>query len=46
MFFCGIVIHFFLLLFKIAGALAEEGCSLDQIVFKVTEVLKEIGQSQ
>uniref|UniRef100_H3CIW3 Triokinase/FMN cyclase n=1 Tax=Tetraodon nigroviridis TaxID=99883 RepID=H3CIW3_TETNG len=31
---------------KIAGALAEEGCSLDQIVLKVTEVLKAIGQSQ
>lgn len=46
MFFCGIVIHFFFYLFQIAGALAEEGCSLDQIVFKVTEVLKEIGQSQ
>ncbi|XP_056881859.1 triokinase/FMN cyclase isoform X2 [Takifugu flavidus] len=28
---------------KIAGALAEEGCSLDQMVLKVTEVLKEIG---
>ncbi|CAF94050.1 unnamed protein product, partial [Tetraodon nigroviridis] len=31
--------------FKIAGALAEEGCSLDQIVLKVTEVLKAIGQN-
>uniref|UniRef100_A0A8C4HBI6 Triokinase/FMN cyclase n=1 Tax=Dicentrarchus labrax TaxID=13489 RepID=A0A8C4HBI6_DICLA len=28
---------------KLAGALAEEGCSLDQIVSKVTEVLKGIG---
>lgn len=30
---------------QLAGALAEEGCSLDQIVVKVTEVLKEIGES-
>lgn len=29
---------------QLAGALAEEGCSLDQIVVKVTEVLKEIGE--
>ncbi|KAG8006044.1 Triokinase/FMN cyclase, partial [Nibea albiflora] len=28
---------------KLAGALAEEGCSLDQIVSQVTEVLKGIG---
>uniref|UniRef100_A0A8C6LQ56 Triokinase/FMN cyclase n=1 Tax=Nothobranchius furzeri TaxID=105023 RepID=A0A8C6LQ56_NOTFU len=28
---------------KLAGALAEEGCPLDQIVSKVTEVLKGIG---
>ncbi|XP_047448228.1 triokinase/FMN cyclase [Mugil cephalus] len=28
---------------KLAGALAEEGCSLDKIVSKVTEVLKGIG---
>ncbi|XP_060888045.1 triokinase/FMN cyclase isoform X1 [Labrus mixtus] len=28
---------------KLAGALAEEGCSLEQIVSKVTEVLKGIG---
>ncbi|XP_074555226.1 triokinase/FMN cyclase isoform X2 [Halichoeres trimaculatus] len=28
---------------KLAGALAEEGCSLDQIVSKMTEVLKGIG---
>ncbi|XP_041635559.1 triokinase/FMN cyclase [Cheilinus undulatus] len=28
---------------KLAGAMAEEGCSLDQIVPKVTEVLKGIG---
>uniref|UniRef100_A0A667YYG6 Triokinase/FMN cyclase n=1 Tax=Myripristis murdjan TaxID=586833 RepID=A0A667YYG6_9TELE len=28
---------------KLAGALAEEGCSLDQIVTKMTEVLKGIG---
>uniref|UniRef100_A0A3Q4HTX8 Triokinase/FMN cyclase n=1 Tax=Neolamprologus brichardi TaxID=32507 RepID=A0A3Q4HTX8_NEOBR len=28
---------------KLAGALAEEGCSLDQIVSKVTEILKGIG---
>ncbi|KAM3590268.1 uncharacterized protein V6R79_006860 [Siganus canaliculatus] len=28
---------------KLAGALAEEGCSLDQIVLKVSEVLKGIG---
>ncbi|KAM9408415.1 triokinase/FMN cyclase [Pholidichthys leucotaenia] len=28
---------------KLAGALAEEDCSLDQIVSKVTEVLKGIG---
>ncbi|XP_069028285.1 triokinase/FMN cyclase [Embiotoca jacksoni] len=28
---------------KLAGALAEEGCSLDQIVAKVTGVLKGIG---
>nr|XP_046236999.1 triokinase/FMN cyclase [Scatophagus argus] len=28
---------------KLAGALAEEGCSLDQIVLKVTEALKGIG---
>ncbi|XP_074480316.1 triokinase/FMN cyclase [Sebastes fasciatus] len=28
---------------KLAGALAEEGCSLDQIVSKVTDVLKGIG---
>lgn len=28
---------------KLAGALAEEGCSLDQIVSMVTEVLKGIG---
>uniref|UniRef100_A0AAX7SI05 Triokinase/FMN cyclase n=1 Tax=Astatotilapia calliptera TaxID=8154 RepID=A0AAX7SI05_ASTCA len=28
---------------KLAGALAEEGCSLDQIVSKVTEILKRIG---
>ncbi|XP_034531882.1 triokinase/FMN cyclase isoform X2 [Notolabrus celidotus] len=28
---------------KLAGALAEEGCSLDQIVSKVSEVLKGIG---
>lgn len=31
--------------FQLAGALAEEGCSLDQIVSKVTEVLKGIGES-
>lgn len=29
---------------QLAGALAEEGCSLDQIVVKATEVLKEIGE--
>ncbi|XP_056156247.1 triokinase/FMN cyclase [Lampris incognitus] len=28
---------------KLAGALAEEGCTLDQIVSKVTETLKGIG---
>ncbi|MEQ2232055.1 hypothetical protein ILYODFUR_007149 [Ilyodon furcidens] len=28
---------------KLAGALAEEGCSLDQIVSKMKEVLKRIG---
>ncbi|XP_035531505.1 triokinase/FMN cyclase [Morone saxatilis] len=28
---------------KLAGALAEEGCSLDQIVSKVTDLLKGIG---
>ncbi|XP_034713029.1 triokinase/FMN cyclase isoform X1 [Etheostoma cragini] len=28
---------------KLAGALAEEGCRLDQIVSKVTEILKGIG---
>lgn len=28
---------------KLAGALAEEGCSLDQIVPKMTEILKGIG---
>uniref|UniRef100_A0A3Q4BHG5 Triokinase/FMN cyclase n=1 Tax=Mola mola TaxID=94237 RepID=A0A3Q4BHG5_MOLML len=32
-----------LFIHKLAGALAEEGCSLDQIVVKVTEVLKEMG---
>nr|XP_020479928.1 triokinase/FMN cyclase [Monopterus albus] len=32
-----------MLMHKLAGALAEEGCSLDQIVSKVTEVLKGIG---
>ncbi|XP_068164186.1 triokinase/FMN cyclase isoform X2 [Antennarius striatus] len=31
-----------ILIHKLAGALAEEGCSLDQIVAKVTEVMKEI----
>uniref|UniRef100_A0A7N6A5E3 Triokinase/FMN cyclase n=1 Tax=Anabas testudineus TaxID=64144 RepID=A0A7N6A5E3_ANATE len=35
---CGTV-----LIHKLAGALAQEGCSLDQIVSKVTEVLKGIG---
>lgn len=30
---------------QLAGALAEEGCSLEQIVSKVTEVLKGIGKS-
>lgn len=30
---------------QLAGALAEEGCSLDQIVSKVTEILKGIGES-
>lgn len=30
---------------QLAGALAEEGCSLDQIVVEVTEVLKGIGES-
>lgn len=34
--------HFFR---QLAGALAEEGCSLDQIVVKVTEVLKEMGEA-
>lgn len=29
---------------QLAGALAEEGCSLDQIVVKVAEVLKEMGE--
>ncbi|KAM7366533.1 hypothetical protein PAMP_015968 [Pampus punctatissimus] len=32
-----------ILIHKLAGALAEEGCSLDEIVSKVTEVLKGIG---
>uniref|UniRef100_A0A7N8YLY8 Triokinase/FMN cyclase n=1 Tax=Mastacembelus armatus TaxID=205130 RepID=A0A7N8YLY8_9TELE len=35
---CGTV-----LIHKLAGALAEEGCPLDQIVLKMTEVLKRIG---
>ncbi|XP_061566423.1 triokinase/FMN cyclase [Cololabis saira] len=35
---CGTV-----LIHKLAGALAEEGCSLDQIVSTVTEALKGIG---
>lgn len=30
---------------QLAGALAEEGCSLEQIVVKVTKVLKEIGEA-
>lgn len=35
----------FLVTFKLAGALAEEGCSLEQIVVKVTEAVKGIGES-
>ncbi|KAM9836777.1 triokinase/FMN cyclase isoform 2-T2 [Aulostomus maculatus] len=35
---CGTV-----LVHKLAGALAEDGCSLDQVVSKVTEVLKGTG---
>lgn len=35
----------FLVTLKLAGALAEEGCSLEQIVVKVTEAVKGIGES-